>query len=110
MSRENVELVERFLDRINADELDLALSYVDPDAVLDWSRSEAPDSGIHRGREAWGQWLSSRREELSGARFDARGADRPASRPGGAGGLHARRRASERSRGRGARGGDHPGA
>ncbi len=71
MSRENVELVERFLDRVNANELDLALSYLDPDAVLDWSRSEAPDSGIHRGREAWRQWISSRREQLSGARFDA---------------------------------------
>jgi len=70
MSSENVELVERFLDRVNRDELDLALSDIDPDAVLDWSRSEAPDGGIHRGREAWSRWIHSRREGLSGARFD----------------------------------------
>jgi len=70
MPRENVELVKRFLDLVNADELDLAMSCVAPDAALDWSRSEAPDSGIHRGPEEWLRWIASRREELSDARFD----------------------------------------
>jgi len=70
MSRENVELVERFIARINAKQMDAALSEVDPDAVLDWSRSEAPDGGIHRGHDAWRGWMISRWEGLSGARFD----------------------------------------
>jgi ketosteroid isomerase-like protein len=70
MSEPNVELVERFLARVNADELDAALLEVAPDAVLDWSRSEAPDGGVHRGHEAWRGWMDSRREGLSEARFE----------------------------------------
>lgn len=66
----NVELVERFLAHVNAEDLDAALLEVAPDAVLDWSRSEAPDSGVHRGPEAWRGWMASRREGLSEARFD----------------------------------------
>ncbi len=66
----NVELVERFLARVNADELDAALLEVAPDAVLDWSRSEAPDGGVHRGHEEWRRWIASRREGLSEARFE----------------------------------------
>ena len=45
----------------------------DPAAVLDWSRSEAPDGGIYRGRErVAGSWMSSRWEGLTGATFVTR--------------------------------------
>jgi ketosteroid isomerase-like protein len=70
MSRENVELVRRFLELLNEEELDVALSYVAPDAELDWSDSQAPDSGVYRGPGQWGEWLAGRSEELVESRFD----------------------------------------
>ena len=68
----NLELVARFIAHVNDDEMDAALEYVDPDGVLDWTRSEAPDGGIHRGRDAWARWMMGRREGLVGARFAVR--------------------------------------
>jgi ketosteroid isomerase-like protein len=70
MSQQNVETVESFISRLAVD-LDAALELLLPDAALDWSRSEAPDRGMHVGREAWRSWLSGRSESLIGARFDA---------------------------------------
>ncbi len=72
MAGSNVELVGRFLQLVNEQELDGALAMVDPEAVLDWSRSEAPDHGVYSGPEAWRAWMSSRREGLTGATFEAR--------------------------------------
>jgi hypothetical protein len=69
MSQENMEVVREFLSLVTTD-LDRALSLVLPDATLDWSRSEAPDRGVHVGRDAWGSWMSGRAEGLSDARFD----------------------------------------
>jgi len=72
MPQNNVELVARFIEHVNDHEMDAALECVDPDAALDWSRSEAPDGGIHRGRDAWQRWMVGRREGLVGARFAVR--------------------------------------
>lgn len=72
MPGENVELVARFLQLVNDQELDLALAMVDPDALLDWTRSEAPDGGRYSGHEAWRAWMSSRWEGLTGATFEPR--------------------------------------
>ena len=72
MSRENVEIVRRFLALLNEEELDVALSYVAPDAELDWSDSQAPDSGVYRGPDQWRKWLAGRSEELVDSRFDVR--------------------------------------
>ena len=70
MPVENVELVRRFLASVNEWNLDAALAQLAPDAELDWSDSDAPDRGIYRGPEQWGQWLSGRWEGLDDARFE----------------------------------------
>ena len=70
MSQENVEIVRRFLLWSNEQDLDAALSYVAPDAELDWSLSEAPDAAVYRGREEWRKWLTGRLEGLTDVRFD----------------------------------------
>jgi hypothetical protein len=38
--------------------------------VLDWSGSDAPDRGVYRGPNEWGDWLSGRAEDLRDPRFD----------------------------------------
>jgi ketosteroid isomerase-like protein len=68
----NVELVARFFELVNEQQLDDALAIVDPGAVLDWSRSDAPDRGLYTGHEALRGWMLSRWEGLTGATFDAR--------------------------------------
>jgi ketosteroid isomerase-like protein len=69
MSQENVETVREFV-ALFAEDPDAALKLVLPDATLDWSRSEAPDSGVHVGHDAWRSWMSGRAESLNDARFD----------------------------------------
>jgi ketosteroid isomerase-like protein len=70
VSEENTEIVRRLITRVNAENLDAAFSDVAPGAELDWSASEAPDSGVYRGVEEWGRWFAGRREGLADARFD----------------------------------------
>jgi hypothetical protein len=70
VSRENLEIVQRLLARVNEQNLDAAVSDIAPEAQLDTSASEAPDSGIYRGPEEWGKWMAGRWEGLSDARFD----------------------------------------
>jgi hypothetical protein len=70
VSEENVEIVQRLLTRVNEQDLDAALSDVAPEAQLDLSASEAPDSGIYPGPEEWGKWMAGRWEGLSDARLD----------------------------------------
>ena len=70
MSGENTEIVRRLIMRVNAENLDAALSEVAPEAELDWSASEAPDSGVYRGVGEWGRWIAGRREGFPDARFD----------------------------------------
>ena len=66
----NAALVRRFLDHVNAEEIEAALTYVAPEAVLDWSDSPAPDRGLYHGPEGWGSWMAGRSESLAEARFD----------------------------------------
>src|SRR5262245_66545681 len=51
MSEENVALVRAVWDAINRGDLDEAFKYAPEDFVADWSASEAPESGVYRGRE-----------------------------------------------------------
>ena len=67
---ENVEIVRRFLTRVNDEQMELALSLVAPGAQLDWSDSQAPDSGVYRGAEQWGGWMAGRSDELADTRFE----------------------------------------
>jgi ketosteroid isomerase-like protein len=70
MPEQNVEIVRRVLRRINDQDIDGAAEDIHPEAELDWSASEAPDSGVFHGREAWRAWIRGRREGLSELRFD----------------------------------------
>jgi|SRR5271165_913953 len=70
MSQENVEIVKRVLRNSAAHAIDRALADVDPEAELDWSNSEAPDSGVYHGHAGWREWFDGRGEGLSELRFD----------------------------------------
>jgi ketosteroid isomerase-like protein len=50
MSRENVELVERFFEARNRSDVDY-LDYIDADAEFDLSESRSPYRGVYRGHE-----------------------------------------------------------
>ena len=52
MSEENVATVRAIWDAVNRGDLDEAFKYAPDDFVADWSSSEAPESGVYRGREA----------------------------------------------------------
>src|SRR5262245_42613952 len=51
MSEENVATVRAVWDAVNRGDLDEAFSYAPDDFVADWSASEAPETGVYRGRE-----------------------------------------------------------
>src|SRR5438045_7038858 len=70
MPDDNLEIVRRFLTGINNQDIDAALMDLAPGAELDWSGSDAPDSGVYRGRAAWREWMSGRSEQLTNLRFD----------------------------------------
>jgi ketosteroid isomerase-like protein len=70
MAEENVEIVRRVLRRVNDQDLDALIEDVDPDAELDWSDSQGPDSGIYSGSEGWRAWVRGRWEGFSGLRFE----------------------------------------
>ena len=59
-----------FLDHVNAEEIEAALTHVAPEAVLDWSDSPAPDRGLYHGPQGWGSWMAGRSESLAEARFE----------------------------------------
>jgi len=68
---ENSQIVQRFIACVNEQELPGALAHVAPGAELDWTDSEAPDSGRYQGPEQWGRWLAGRWEGLGDATFEA---------------------------------------
>src|SRR5687768_4567934 len=51
MSEENVATVRAIWAAVNRGDLDEAFSHAPDDFVADWSSSEAPESGLYRGRE-----------------------------------------------------------
>ena len=71
MSQENVEVVRRVMQCFADQDVDAALADVDPQATLDWSNSDALDSGIYTGHAGWRAFLEARDEALGGRRFDA---------------------------------------
>jgi ketosteroid isomerase-like protein len=52
MSEENVATVRAIWEAVNRGDIDEAFKYAPDDFVADWSSSEAPESGVYRGREA----------------------------------------------------------
>jgi ketosteroid isomerase-like protein len=71
MAQENAEIVQRFIGHVNDHDLPAALAHVAPEAELDWTGSEAPDSGRYEGPEEWGRWIVGRWDGLAEVTFDA---------------------------------------
>ena len=51
MSEKNVATVRAIWDAVNRGDIDEAFKYAPDDFVADWSSSEAPESGVYRGRD-----------------------------------------------------------
>ena len=64
MSRANAEVVQRVMRRFAEEDLEAALEDIDPEAVLDWSSSDAPDSGVYAGHAAIRAFMQARGEVL----------------------------------------------
>jgi ketosteroid isomerase-like protein len=62
MSRENIELVERYIDAFNRRDLDTLDALNDPDMELDWSASRGVDAAVYRGADAvmgfYAEWFA----------------------------------------------------
>jgi ketosteroid isomerase-like protein len=71
MSAENMEIVRRVMRRFAEQDIEAALEDVDSDAELDWSNSDAPDSGVYSGHAAWRAFAQARDEVLGERRFDS---------------------------------------
>jgi ketosteroid isomerase-like protein len=71
MSQENVEVVRRVMRCFAEGDIESALSDIDPQATLDWSKSNAPDSGVYKGHAAWQAFLRTRDDVLGERRFDS---------------------------------------
>lgn len=72
MPSENVRIADRFLTLVNDDEVPAALELVAEEAELDWSDSQAPDSGRYHGPEGWGAWLGGRADDFENVNFDVK--------------------------------------
>jgi ketosteroid isomerase-like protein len=70
MSQENVEIVQRIMQRFADQDIEAALEDIDPEATLDWSNSDALDSGVYTGRAAWRSFMQARDEALGERRFE----------------------------------------
>ncbi len=71
MSQENVEVVQRVMQRFADEDIEAALEDIDPEATLDWSNSDAPDSGVYTGRPAWRAFMQARDEALGERRIES---------------------------------------
>ena len=71
MSKENVEIVRRVMRCFADGDMEAALADIHPQATLDWSNSNAPDSGVYTGHTAWRAFMRARDEALGERRFDS---------------------------------------
>jgi ketosteroid isomerase-like protein len=65
MSEKNVATVRAIWDAVNRGDIDEAFRYAPDDFVSDWSSSEAPESGVYRGRDTVKHLLEKTREAWS---------------------------------------------
>jgi ketosteroid isomerase-like protein len=70
MSQENVEIVRRLMRAFVEQDNDEVLRYLDPEAELDWSDSDAPDSGVYAGHAGWLAFAQARDEALGERGFE----------------------------------------
>src|ERR1700694_1589877 len=71
MSQRNVAVGRRVMRRFADEDIQAVLADIDPEAVLDWSNSDAPDSGVYTGHVAWRAFAHARDEVLGERRFDS---------------------------------------
>jgi uncharacterized protein len=71
VAQENVEIVRRVMRCFADGDLEAALADIHPQATLDWSNSDAPDSGVYTGHAAWLTFMRTRNEALGERRFDS---------------------------------------
>jgi uncharacterized protein len=69
MSQENMEVVGKLYEAFARGEIDSILAQVDPEIEFDPS-DRLPDEGIHRGREAYRQFLKRTFELWAGFRVE----------------------------------------
>jgi uncharacterized protein len=69
MSQENLEVVSGLYDKFATGDIDSILALVDPEIEFDLS-DRLPDEGIHRGREAYRQFLDRTFELWADFRVD----------------------------------------
>ena len=79
MSHANVEVVQRVMRHFADEDIEAAFEDIDPEAMLDWSNSDAPDSGVYTGHAAWRAFAQARDEALGERRFDSAEVIAPAS-------------------------------
>jgi ketosteroid isomerase-like protein len=65
MSEQNVATVRAIWDAVNRGEFDEAVQHLPEDFVADWSASEAPESGVYRGRKTVQQLFEKAQEPWS---------------------------------------------
>src|ERR1700680_2389445 len=71
MSHQNVEVVQRVVQRFADQDIEAALKDIDPEATLDWSNSDALDSGVYTGHAAWRAFMQARDDALGERHFDS---------------------------------------
>jgi ketosteroid isomerase-like protein len=71
VSEENVEVVQRVMRCFAGQDVEAALADVHPQAILDWSNSDALDSGVYMGHAGWRAFMQARDEVLGERRFDS---------------------------------------
>jgi ketosteroid isomerase-like protein len=71
VSRDNVEIVRRVMRCFVDADIDSALADIHPQAILDWSNSNAPDRGVYTGYAEWRAFLRTRDDALGQRRFEA---------------------------------------
>jgi ketosteroid isomerase-like protein len=59
MSRENVEVVQRWIDAYNRRDLEAMGAESHPDIEVDWSASRGVDAGVYRGYEETGDFAQN---------------------------------------------------
>jgi ketosteroid isomerase-like protein len=69
MSQENVELVQRAYDLLNAGDIEGLLSMLSPDIELD-ERYLAPDAAIYRGHDGVRRWLRRGSDAIEEPHFE----------------------------------------
>jgi ketosteroid isomerase-like protein len=70
MSKENIEVVQRFIAAINRRDVDTALESVSADCEVDLSNSRGPESRVYQGRDQAREFFNAFMEAWASLRWD----------------------------------------